>query len=134
MNNKNRKLKGKKDIISKENTTELILYVGIIILILGVFYISYYVGNSFLSHTSDIPIGQEYRLKNVTLGNNSTFTVVYYDNDKNHTEKVMLPTNYNRFNIIESNVTVAILKLERSENGINYWNIYMQKKNQVIHK
>lgn len=134
MKNKSEKSKGKKTIISKENTTELILYVGIIILIVGVFYISYYAGNSFLRHTSDIPIGQEYRLKNVIPGKNSTFTVVYYDNDKSHTEKVMLPTTYNRFNIIESNVTVAILKLERSENGVNYWNIYMQKKNQVIHK
>jgi hypothetical protein len=126
MKNKRTELKGKKS--SKERINELIIYFGIIILIIGVFSISYYVGGYFRSNTSNIPIGQEYRLKNITYTSNSTFTVIYYDNDKNHTEKVMLPTNYNKFNIIESNSTVAILKLESSENGVNYWNIYMQKK------
>lgn len=132
-NNKSEKSKDKKDIISKENENGLLFYVGIIILIMIVFSVSYYAG-SFFRNKSDIPIGQEYRLKNITSGTNSTFKVVYYDNDARHTERVILPTNYNKFNIIESNSTVAILKLERSENGVNYWNIYMQRKNsQAIH-
>jgi hypothetical protein len=131
MKNKKVKPKGKKNIISKENTNDLVIYLGIIILILGVFSISYYVGSLFRDNTSNIPIGQEYRLKNIISGSNSTFTVVYYDNDEKHTERAMIPTNYNNFSFIESNSTVAILKLDRSENGTNYWNIYMQKNNKI---
>lgn len=124
---KNAKLKGNKNIIFKEKVGELLFYLGIMILIVGVFYVSYYVGDSFRGNTSDIPVGQEYRLKNIIPDSNSTFTVVYYDNDEEHTERAMIPTDYNNFSFVESNSTIAILKLERSDNGTNYWNIYMPK-------
>ena len=33
----------------------------------------------------------------------------------------MIPTDYNNFNFVESNSTIAILKLDRSDNDTNYW-------------
>lgn len=119
------KPKGNKTINSKEKLGELLLYLGIIILIVGVFSFSYYVGSSFRSNTSDIPVGQEYRLKDIIQSSNSTFTVVYYDNDEEHTERAMIPTDYNQFNFTQSNSSTAILRLEKIENGTKYWNVYM---------
>ena len=118
------KIKDNKGVAPKEKINELLIYLAVIIVIIGVFSVSYYIGYS-KGNTSDIPVGQEYRLKDVIMGSNSTFTVVYYDNDEKHTEKAMIPTAYNNFNFTQSNSTIAVLKLERVNNGVNYWNIYI---------
>lgn len=110
----------------KENMEDMLYYLIIAVLILVVFYAGYYVGPYLINGNSNgIPIGQEYQLKDVIQGPNSTFTIVYYDNDEKKTERFIIPTEYNEFNFTQSNVTTPFLKLEKVENGVNYWSVYL---------
>lgn len=111
---------------TKEKIEDILYYLVMTILVVVVFYAGYYAGPYIINRGSDdIPIGQEYQLKDVIQGPNSTFTIVYYDNDENKTEKYMVPTVYNTFNFTQSNVTTPFLKLEKIENGVKYWNVYV---------
>lgn len=113
-------------MVSKEKMKDILFYVCIAIFAMAAWYVSYNLGAEHF-RGGVIPIGQEYRIKDIIVGENSTLFVKYYDNDEKHTEKAMIPTEYNQFNFTQTNSSIAILKLEKIENGTNYWNIYIPK-------
>lgn len=113
----------------KEKIKDLIFYICLAIFALIVWYASYDLGVEYF-RGEVIPIGQEYHIKDINMGN-SSLIIIYYDNDKNNTERMLIPTNYNNISFIQYNSTLAILKLEKIENGINYWNIYMPEDRKI---
>lgn len=113
-------------MMPKEKIKDILFYLYIVIFAIVVWYASYNFGAEYF-RGENIPIGQEYRIKDIVIGENSTFVVKYYDNDEKHTERAMIPTDYNQFNFTQSNSSIAMLKLEKIENGANYWNIYIPK-------
>jgi len=114
--------------MDKEKIENFLLYSLIITVIVAVFYMSY---NYSLNVNSpkEIAIGQEYRVKDI-VASNSSVMVKYYDNDKNMTEKIMVTTATNNFDVIETNNTnVSMMVLDRVvDSHINYWKIYIPKK------
>ena len=114
-------------MIHKEKIKDILLYIFIAIFAVTIWYISFNLGMTTFRGGS-IPIGQEYRIKDINTVKNSSFIIVYYDNDKNHTEKKIVSSAYNVFNFTESNLTVPIMKLENTNGDVNYWNIYIPKK------
>lgn len=93
-----------------------------------VFYVSYNYGSD-INATKEIAIGQEYRVKDILTTSNSSVMVTYYDNDKNMTEKIMVTTATNKFNVFKTNNTnISIMVLDRVENHVNYWKVYIPEK------
>jgi len=114
-------------MISKEKMKDILFYMCIAIFAITVWYVSYNLGAEYL-RGGGIPIGQEYLIKDMSMGPNSNFVIVYYDNDKNKTERRIIPSDYNVFNFTESNSTIPMMKLDNTNGGVNYWNVFIPKK------
>jgi hypothetical protein len=114
-------------MISKEKMKDIFFYLCIASFAITVWYISYNIGVDYARGES-IQIGQEYIIKDINIGPNSSFIIVYYDNDKNKTERMIVPSNYNVFNFTESNSNTSIMKLNNTNGGVNYWNVFTPKK------
>jgi hypothetical protein len=95
----------------------------IVIDIVGVWNYSYNFGLENFAKR-DITIGQEYHIKDVYIGSNSTYLIKYHDNDVNMTEKTMIPTNYANVNFTISNS--SIMRLEKVDGDVQYWNVYFE--------
>lgn len=95
-------------------------------MIIVVFYVSYNYSSS-VNTRYETPVGQEYLVKNTTVGPNSTVVVAYYDNDKNMTEKIMVSTGINQLVVVKTNSSVSTMILEKRENNVNYWKVYMSE-------
>lgn len=108
----------------KEKIEDLAFYSAIAILAVIVWYVSYNFGIEYY-RGNQTPVGQEYLVKDIIVGPNSTFWINYYDNDNNKTEKTLIPTGFITINLTKSNSTESIVRLEKIDNGIQYWNIYM---------
>ena len=116
-------------MMSKEKMKDILFYVCIAIFAIIVWYISFHHGvEQFRGGGESIPIGQEYLIKDIK-GSNSSFIIVYYDNDKNMTERRIISSNYNVFNFTESNSTAPVMKLDNVNGEVNYWTVSMPKKN-----
>ena len=112
--------------MNKEKIEDFLLYSLVIIMIAVTFQMSYNYGIDTRDQKEIVPVGQEYHIKDVYISN-STYLIKYHDNDANMTEKTMLPTNYVNISFIASNS--SIMRLEKVENGIQYWNVSRYYKN-----
>lgn len=119
--------------MDKEKIEIFILYSFMIITITAVFYVSYNYGLSLNTQDEAIAIGQEYLVKDIIIGPNSSVLITYYDNDKNMTEKKLVSTATNRFNIVEVNKTnISIMVLDKIEDHVKYWNVYIHKNDTEV--
>lgn len=109
--------------MDKEKIQSFALYSVVVLMITVVFYVSYDYGLRNLSQ-EEIPVGQEYHVKEI-VGTNSSFLVSYHENDENMTEKLMVQTAENQLNIVRTNDSQPVMVLDKIENHIKYWNIYV---------
>lgn len=108
----------------KEKTENILIYLAVILAIFVVFQLSYNCGlEKFANRESDIPIGQEYRVKDIIPESNATYLIRYYENDNNMTEKTLVSSSYINITFIKSNST-NMMTLKKFEKGVQYWNIY----------
>lgn len=119
--------------MNKEKIENLALYLLAAVVMVIVFYTSYNYGSERYAQ-NDIPIGQEYHVKEVLIEANSSFLIRYHENDNNMTEKIKVTSAKNKFNLIQTNSSQPMMVLDKIENHIKYWNIYANDEQIKINK